>query len=203
MQVVVSPKFILQVIGALKTMCEEYGEEFPLDPENLYRHVGALLGGADPPELVPAKIVEVCIEPMLQLRIAMGPRGTDPEQMDAMLAPIGTPESLQAAAEWAFILYRDFFREDPSTGKEDGYRALTSMVHVTLREHLSRISRGNRRPCPDPRPRMERPPPPARWPPVRSTRPALPRTPRADTPRSRASGSADGIGTLMTRRPDG
>jgi hypothetical protein len=129
----VSPKAILQAIEHLKVMCEEYGKEFPLDPENLYRHVGALLAGEDPPELISAKIIEVCIEPMLCIQVAVGALGTDPEQMDAMLQPIGTPESFWIAAEWAFVLYRDFFREDPSTGHEDGYRRLAHSAHGLLR----------------------------------------------------------------------
>jgi hypothetical protein len=44
MQVVVSPEAILQAIEYLKMMCEDQewsSKEFPLDPENLYRHVGA------------------------------------------------------------------------------------------------------------------------------------------------------------------
>ena len=133
MQVAVSPEAILKAIEHLKTMCEEYGEQFPLDPDNLYRHVSALLAGEDPPEAVPAKIVEVGIEHFLSMKIAIGAPGTDPEQMDAMLQPIGTPESFGVAAEWAFVLYRDFFGEGPTTGHEDGYAALIPSAHTLFR----------------------------------------------------------------------
>jgi hypothetical protein len=130
MQVAVSPKAILQAIESLKVMCEDYGEEFPLDPENLYRHVSALLAGEDPPELVPARIVEVGAQSFVGMEMGVG---NDPEEAEAMSRPIGTPESFQAAAEWAFVLDRDFFGEEPSTGDEDGYSALITAVHELLR----------------------------------------------------------------------
>jgi hypothetical protein len=140
MQVAVSPGAILQAIEHLKVMCEEYGKEFPLDPENLYRHVSALLAGEDPPEVVPAKIVEVCTKGFLGIEIAVGAPGTDPEQMDAMRQPIGTLESFQVAAGWGFVLYRDFFGEEPSTGHADGYMVLTSSAHDLLRTRAARIN---------------------------------------------------------------
>jgi hypothetical protein len=107
MQVAVSPKAILQAIEHLKVMCdtsEWYSEELPRDPENLYRHVGALLAGQDPPELVPAKIVEVGAQ-SFPWQIGAG---KDAAEAEARLRPIGTSESFQAAAEWGFIFYRDF-----------------------------------------------------------------------------------------------
>jgi hypothetical protein len=137
MQVAVSPKAILQAIEHLKLMYEEYGEEFPLDPENLYRHVGALLAGEDPPESVPAKIAEVGAEGFVGMEVG---HGVDPEEAEAMLRLIGTPESFQAAAEWAFVLYRDFFGEEPSTGHEDGYIALTAAAHGLLETRAARVA---------------------------------------------------------------
>lgn len=95
--------------------------------------MSALLAGADPPELVPAKIVADGIKGFLGIESAVGPPGCDREYLEAMSHPIGTPESFEAAAEWAFVLYRDFFGEEPSTGDEDGYLALTSAAHVLLR----------------------------------------------------------------------
>jgi hypothetical protein len=137
MQVAVSPKAILQAIEHLKMMCEEYGKEFPFDPENLYRHVGALLAGEDPPESIPAKIAEVGTERFVGIEVG---RGADPEEAAAMSGPIGTPESFQAAAEWGFVLYRDFFGEEPSTGDEDGYITLTVAAHGLSSTRAARIA---------------------------------------------------------------
>jgi hypothetical protein len=137
MQVAVSPKAILQAIEHLKVICEEYGKEFPLDPENLYRHVGALLAGEDSPESVPAKIAEVGAQSFVGMEVGCG---ADPEEAEAMSGPIGTPESFQAAAEWGFVLYRDFFGEEPSTGHEDGYITLTVSAHGLLRSRAARIA---------------------------------------------------------------
>jgi hypothetical protein len=137
MQVAVLPKAILQAIEHLKVICEEYGKEFPLDPENLYRHVGALLAGLDPPELVPARIVEVGAQSFVGIEMGVG---TDPEEAEAMSRPIGTPESFQAAAEWGLIFYRDYFGEDPTTGHEAGYSPLTVAAHDLLRTRAARIA---------------------------------------------------------------
>jgi uncharacterized protein DUF3631 len=137
MQVAVSPKAILQAIEQLKVMCEDYGEEFPLDPENLYRHLGALLAGEGPAELVPAKIVEVGAQSFVGIEMGVG---DDPEEAEAMSRPIGTPESFQAAAEWGFVLYRDFFGEEPSDGDEDGYLTLVVSAHELLRTRAARIA---------------------------------------------------------------
>jgi hypothetical protein len=73
--------------------------------------------------------------------VAIGPLGCSPEQMDAMLRPIGTPESFQAAAEWGFIFYRDFFREEPPDGHADGYQVLTVAAHGLLTTRAARIAK--------------------------------------------------------------
>jgi hypothetical protein len=140
MQVAVSPEAILKAIKYLKTMCEDAewsSKEFPLDPENLYRHMGALLAGEDPPELVPAKIVEVGAQSFVGIEMGVG---NDPEEAEAMSGPIGTPESLRVAAEWAFVLYRDFFMEEPSDGHEDGYTVLVISVHGLMQTRAARIA---------------------------------------------------------------
>jgi hypothetical protein len=143
MQVAVSPKAILQAIEHLKMLCDDaewWSTEFPRDVESLYRHVGALLAGEDPPELVPAMIAEVGAEGFVGMQMAVGPLGCSPEQMDAMLQPIGTPESFQAAAEWGFIFYRDFFREEPPDGHADGYQVLTVGALSLLQTRAARVA---------------------------------------------------------------
>jgi hypothetical protein len=67
-----SPKAILQAIEHLKVICEDeewWEDRFPLDPENLYRHVGALLAGSNSPEpeAIPAKITEVSVKDLLSI----------------------------------------------------------------------------------------------------------------------------------------
>jgi len=59
-----------------------------------------------------------------------------------MLQPIGTPESFRAAAGWAFVFYRDFFGEEPSTGEEDGYIALTASAHELLTARALELRQG-------------------------------------------------------------
>ena len=117
----------------LKHMCEEFGDEFPLDEASLYRHVRALLTDEEIPNALPAGIVERCVSGFVGLEAGSG---KDWEEAEAMTRPVATPEQWRAAAEWAFLLYRDFFGEDPSTGDEDGYFALTSAVQILLRAKI-------------------------------------------------------------------
>jgi len=108
-----------QAVRYLETMCEEYGDEFPLDRVSLYQHVRALLANEEViPGSPPTKIVERCIDALVGLRTGCG------------IAPL---EQWRAAAKWAFVLYRDYFEEDPATGKEDPYQTLTIAVQILLR----------------------------------------------------------------------
>jgi hypothetical protein len=118
-----------QAIGFLKTMCEEYGDEFPLDEGNLYRHVRALLTDEEIPSALPADIVERGASSFAGLEVGSG---KDREEAEALTRPVATPEQWRAAAEWAFLFYRDFLGEDPSTGDEDGYLTLIAGVQTLL-----------------------------------------------------------------------
>jgi hypothetical protein len=141
MQIAVFPEAILQAIKHLKMLCEDaewWSKEFPRDPENLYRHVGALLAGEDPPESVPARIAEVGAEGFVGVEIGVG---KDQGEAEARLQPIGTPESFQAAAEWGFIFYRDFFREEPLDGHADGYQVLTVGALGLLQTRAARVAK--------------------------------------------------------------
>ena len=117
-----SAKSVERAVEYLKRMmCEECGNEFPLEEASLYRHVKALLALPEEPpsEIVPAHIVERVIN-------------------DTPLLAFGTTEEgRRAAAEWAYLLYRDFFGEVPTTGEEDGYLVLTIGVDVLLRSQLA------------------------------------------------------------------
>jgi hypothetical protein len=141
MQVAVSPEAILQAIESLKLLCEDAewwdSKEFPRDPDNLYRHVRALLAGEDPPEVIPAKILEVGAQSIAGIEMGVG---KDAEEAEARTRPIGTPESCQAAAEWAFIFYRDFFEEEPPDGHADGYLVLTVAAHGLLETRAARVA---------------------------------------------------------------
>ena len=117
-----------QAVGLLKTMCEEYGNEFPLDKASLYRHVRAMLTDEEPPN-APASIVKRGISPCVGMQVGCG---KDWEEAQAMTGPVASPEQWRAAAEWAFLLCRDFFGEDPSTGDEDGYLTRTCAVRSLL-----------------------------------------------------------------------
>jgi len=81
------------------------------------------------PSAPPANTVERGISGFVDLEMGCG---KDWEEAEAMTRPVATPEQWRVAAEWAFLLYRDFFGEDPSTGDEDGYLMLTSAVRCLL-----------------------------------------------------------------------
>jgi hypothetical protein len=117
-----------QAVGFLKKMCEEYGDEFPLDEGSLYRHVRAMLTDEEPPN-APANIVERCVSPFFGLEMGVG---RDREEAEVMTGPVASPEQWRTAAEWAFLFYCDFFGEHPSTGDEDGWLMLTSAVQNLL-----------------------------------------------------------------------
>ena len=95
-----------QAVGLLKTMCEEYGDEFPLDKASLYQHVRAMLTDEELPNAPPADIVERRASTFVGMEVGSG---KDLEEAEAMTGPVATPEQWRAAAEWAFLLYRDFF----------------------------------------------------------------------------------------------
>src|SRR5215831_16426854 len=116
-----------QAIRFLKKMCEEYGDEFPLE-ESLYRHAHAMLTDEDPPE-APADIVKYCASGFVGLEMGCG---KDREEAEAMTGPVASSEQWRTAAEWAFQFYCDFFGEHPSTGDEDGYITLTSAAQHLL-----------------------------------------------------------------------
>jgi hypothetical protein len=135
MQVAVPPQAVLRAIESLKAMVEER-DTGSLDPENLYRHVRALLAGEDAPELAPSTILAGA-ESFAGIEMGVG---DDPQEAEAMSRPIGTPEGFRAAAEWAFVLYRDFFSEEPSDGNEEGFIALTAAAHGLLRMRAAMIA---------------------------------------------------------------
>jgi|SRR5215468_5881324 len=119
-----SAKSVEQAVKYLTRMlCEDCDDEFRLDEAGLYRHVKALLALPEepPPEIVPAHIVECVI---------------------SYLYPVGplsenTEEGRRTAAEWAYLLYRDFFGEVPTTGEEDGYLLLAIYVNILLHGRLA------------------------------------------------------------------
>jgi hypothetical protein len=119
-----SAKSVERAVEYLKRMmCEECGNEFPLEEASLYRHVKALLALPEEPpsEIVPAHIVECIISDLYPV----GPLSEN------------TEEGRRAAAEWAYLLYRDFFGEVPTTGEEDGYLILAVSVNVLLHGRLA------------------------------------------------------------------
>ena len=64
----------------------------------------------------PAETVEQQVEDILSIEFGYGNH-------------LGTEKEVQAAANWAWVLFRDLFGEYPPTGDEEVY---TALVHLVL-----------------------------------------------------------------------
>src|SRR5262249_16688786 len=116
------PQSVWRVIAYLKAYCEDDGD-LVIDEAELYRRPCELLTGQSPLP-APVKINEECIQFLIDLKE-------------------GPETEIRAAADWAFVFYRDLYGEDPPDGDVDAYMALT--VKVLMVRHLMPLSRGTRR----------------------------------------------------------
>jgi hypothetical protein len=109
-------KSVSKILKVIKMACEEESANLRIDEVSLYRHVKETLDlERKPPATAPAEIVEQQVEDILSIEVGDGNR-------------LGTEKEVQAAANWAWVLFRDLFGEYPPTGDEEVYMALVHQV---------------------------------------------------------------------------
>jgi hypothetical protein len=117
-------KSVWKLVKVIKRMCEEESANLRIDEASLYRHVEEMLDlNGETPDLAPVKIVEEQIEDIL------GIEWTITVDDETTTGHAGTWTESWAAAQWAWVLFRDLFGEYPPTGDEDVY---TALVHTVL-----------------------------------------------------------------------
>ncbi|SRR6266566_7039626 len=125
-----SPKSVWKIVEFIKIGCEEWGEP-RIDEASLYRHVEEMLDlKREPPELAPAKIVEMYVEDILDIE------WTVTIDNETTTGHDGSRTEIWAAADWAWLIFRDLFGQYPPTGDEEGYGALVSKVLQMRRPHI-------------------------------------------------------------------
>jgi hypothetical protein len=124
------PKSVWKIVKFIKRDCEEWGEP-QIDEASLYRHVEEMLDlEREPLESPPAEIVEKHIEDILDIE------WTVTADNETTTGHSGSRTEIWAAAEWAWVLFRDLFGEYPPTGNEEGYQALVHKVLIVRRPHI-------------------------------------------------------------------
>jgi hypothetical protein len=108
------PQSVWRVIAYLKAYCEDDGD-LETDEASLYRHACELLAGRSPPP-ASVKISEGQFRLLVDLKA-------------------GSEAEIRAAAEWAFVLCRDLYGEDPPDGDVEAYLALTVKI-LTIRRGI-------------------------------------------------------------------
>jgi hypothetical protein len=125
------PKSVWKIVKLLEKMCEEESANLRIDEASLYRHVREMLDlGREPSDLAPVEIVERHIE------VILGIEWTVTGDNETTTGRLGSRTEIWAAAEWAWVLFRDFFGEYPPTGDEDVYAALIHAVPELRRSHV-------------------------------------------------------------------
>jgi hypothetical protein len=125
-------KSVWRIVEYLKEVCgEEYGGDRRIDEVSLYRHVEEMLDlERKPPHLAPGKIVEKQVRAILDIEVTVTVDSV------AKTGHLASRTEIWTAAEWAWVLFRDFFGEYPPTGNEDGYVALVDGVIEMRHPHV-------------------------------------------------------------------
>jgi hypothetical protein len=127
------PKSVWKIVEYIKHEYEEWGGDPQIDEASLYRHVEEMLDlEREPPELAPAEIVEKEVRLIFCVEVEV----TDTVDNETTRGHLGSPTEIQAAAHWAWLIFRDFFGEYPPTGDENGYVELVHRVLQVRRCHI-------------------------------------------------------------------
>jgi hypothetical protein len=126
-------KSVQKIVEFIKTDYEEWGGELQIDEASLFRHVEEMLDlEREPPESAPAEIAEEHVRSILAWEVTV----TDMADNETRTGRLATEEEIRTAADWAWVIFRDFFGEYPPTGDEDGYCALLHRVLEMRRPHI-------------------------------------------------------------------
>jgi hypothetical protein len=80
--------------------------------------------------VAPAEIVEGHVGSILRIEV------TVTDDNGTRTGHLASQTEIRAAAEWAWIIFRDLFGEYPPTGDEDGYHALVHKVLEVRRPYV-------------------------------------------------------------------
>jgi len=126
-------KSVHKIVDLIKMDCEKWGSGLQINDASLYHHVEEMLDlEREPPELAPAEIVEKHFEDIFSIEVTV----TDLDDNETTTGHLGLPTEIRTAADWAWVLFRDFFGEYPSTGDELGYVELVHRVLQMRRPHV-------------------------------------------------------------------
>jgi hypothetical protein len=133
-------KSLWKIVEHIKMDYEEWGGEPQIDETSLYRHVEEMLDlEREPPVSAPAEIVEQCVGEIVDITwsiiestepptAADWARVSDIAEAQAAATRTARAAEIRTAANWAWVIFHDFFGEYPPTGDEDGYHALVHKV---------------------------------------------------------------------------